>query len=260
MIKITSSITFTNLYRLVAVAALLMAFVTAGAAQSTDVDNPTPMTTSIVTGKSNGKAKTVYYSFTASAADPGEVKVKVTASTDERSTSLRVNFLDDEGQKVMDEIYVIPNREPAVKVGKHTFADRQKVIMRITLPDDPQVKLLNYKVEVSGAVEFETAQDATPTEPPVDGAAAFRPSHIPRTDRGCSSALPPDSQPSIPQACQTGTAAEAGPAPPAAGPVRGAEHLRGTPASILSPNRRYQRGLAELSRAAIAAGRRRSPE
>lgn len=165
MIKITSSITFTNLYRLVAVAALLMAFVTAGAAQSTDVDNPTPMTTNIVTGKSNGKAKTVYYSFTASAGDPGEVKVKVTASTDERSTSLRVNFLDDEGQKVMDEIYVIPNREPAVKVGKHTFADRQKVIMRITLPDDPQVKLLNYKVEVSGAVEFETAQDATPTEP-----------------------------------------------------------------------------------------------
>ena len=156
--------TFTDgLTSLIGTALLLSLLAISASAQSAsiDPDNPTPMTSNTVTGKSNGKAKTVYYSFTATAVESGEVKVKVTASTDERSTNLRINFLDDDGQKVMDEIYVIPNRDPVVKVGKHTFADRQKVIMRITLPDDPQVKLLNYKVEVTGAVEFEAAADAT---------------------------------------------------------------------------------------------------
>ena len=145
-----------GLSKLAAAALLLAALAAQAAAQvSTDPDSPTPMATNVVTGKSNGKARTHYYSFTATAADTGEVKVKVTASTDERSTNLRVNFLDEDGQKVMDELYVIPNRDPATKVGKHTFAERQKVVMRVTLPDDPQVKLLNYKIDVTGAVEFE---------------------------------------------------------------------------------------------------------
>lgn len=158
-----------RLQRFGVVAALLITFVSISAAQSTDPDSPTPMTTNVVTGKSNGKAKTVYYSFTATGAEPGEVTVNVTASTDERSTNLRVNFLDAHGQKVMDEIYVIPNRDPATKIGRHTFADRQKVIMRVTLPDDPQVKLLNYKIEVSGAVEFEQSSDTNPTASTTEG-------------------------------------------------------------------------------------------
>jgi hypothetical protein len=174
----------TRLRWLIAATTLLVALNANAAAQSTDIDSPTPMSTNIITGKSNGKAKTIYYSFTATAADPGEVKVKVTASTDERSTNLRVNFLDDDGQKVMDEIYVIPNRDPAVKVGKHTFADRQKVIMRITLPDDPQVKLLNYKIEVTGAVEFESAPDAAPAEPAA----------TPTPDTDTTSAVPESSE------------------------------------------------------------------
>jgi|SRR5688500_18315041 len=164
--------------RLTAAVLMLTAFVAYATAQSvsTDPDSPTPMTTNIVTGKSNGKAKTIYYSFVATAAEPGEVKVKVTASTDERSTNMRINFLDDDGQKLMDEIYVIPNRDPAIKIGKHTFADRQKVIMRVTLPDDPQLKLLNYKIEVMGAVEFETPPEAAPVEPTAEGGAAESPS------------------------------------------------------------------------------------
>jgi hypothetical protein len=162
-----------QLSRLAAAALLLTALAAQATAQSasTDPESPTPMTTNIVTGKSNGKAKTVYYSFVATADDPGEVKIKVTASTDERSTNMRINFLDEDGQKLMDEIYVIPNRDPAVKIGKHTFADRQKVIMRVTLPDDAQVKLLNYKIEVTGAVEFETPPEAAPSEPTPEGDA-----------------------------------------------------------------------------------------
>lgn len=156
-----------QLRRCSTVLGLIFAFSVVVGAQSpsTDPENPTAMTSSVVSGKSNGKAKTVYYSFIATAIESGEVKVKVTASTDERSTNLRVNFLDDDGQKVMDELYVIPHRDPAVKIGKHTFADRTKVIMRVTLPDDPQVKLLNYKIEVTGAVEFETPPEAAPAEP-----------------------------------------------------------------------------------------------
>jgi hypothetical protein len=106
MIKKTRRSIVHKFYLLVATTALLITVAASGWAQSTDVEAPTPMTTNIITGKSNGKAKTIYYSFTATAAEPGEVKVKVTASTDERSTNLRVNFLDEEGQKVMDEIYV----------------------------------------------------------------------------------------------------------------------------------------------------------
>src|SRR5687767_7966904 len=154
-----------RLSKLAAAVLLLAASATQAAAQvSTDPDSPTPMAANVVAGKSNGKARTHYYSFIATAADPGEVKVKVTASTDERSTNVRVNFLDEDGQKVMDELYLIPNRDPATKVGKHTFAERQKVVMRVTLPDDPQVKLLNYKIEVTGAVEFETP--AVTADPP----------------------------------------------------------------------------------------------
>lgn len=165
--------TFDRLYKLAA-AALLVAALAAGAAAqapSADPDNPTPMASNVVTGKSNGKARTHYYSFVATAADPGEVKVKVTASTDERSTNLRVNFLDEDGQQVMDELYLIPKRDPATKVALHTFAERQKVVMRVTLPDDPQVRLLSYKIEVTGAVEFEAAPAAQTETPPSDPGA-----------------------------------------------------------------------------------------
>lgn len=161
-----------RLSQLAAAALLMAALAGAAAAQvSTDPENPTPMSASVVTGKSNGKARTHYYSFIATAEEPGEVRVKVTASTDERSTNMRVNFLDEDGQRVMDELYLIPKRDPESKVARHTFAERQKVVVRVTLPDDPQVRLLNYKIEVSGAVGFESApatQTDTPSEPPAD--------------------------------------------------------------------------------------------
>lgn len=198
-----------RLSRLTAAVLLLTAFAAHATAQSgsTDPDSPTPMTTNVVTGKSNGKAKTVYYSFIATSAEPGEVKVKVTASTDERSTNMRINFLDEDGQKLMDEIYVIPNRDPAVKVGKHTFADRQKVIMRVTLPDDAQVKLLNYKIEVTGAVEFETPPEAAPAEPTTDGDATQSTSDPSLT----SDVSEPSAEQVSPQ--PEGEVAAAGPAP-----------------------------------------------
>ncbi|HEV2861031.1 MAG TPA: hypothetical protein VGX48_08500 [Pyrinomonadaceae bacterium] len=181
-----------RLSRLAAAMLTVAAFAAHAAAQvSTDPDSPTPMTTNVVAGKGNGKARTHYYSFVATAADPGEVKVKVTASTDERSTNLRVNFLGDEGKEVMDEIYLIPHRDPATKVGKHTFAERQKVVMRVTLPDDPQVKLLNYKIEVTGAVEFE--QPAATPDPasahPADAPAAPDPA-APTSDAAGQSEQP----------------------------------------------------------------------
>ena len=180
----TNHNTSRRLPELFVIIALLLAIGVPAAAQSvsTDADNPTPMASNVVSGKSNGKAKTVYYSFVATGTDPGEIKVKVTANTDERSTNLRVNFLDDDGQKVMDEIYVIPNRDPATKVARHTFADRQKVIMRVTLPDDAQVKLLTYKIEVTGAVEFE--------QPAVDPAATPDATATPSADSGAATPAP----------------------------------------------------------------------
>lgn len=180
---------------LAAACALLCALASGAAAQSTDPENPTPMTSNVVEGKSNGKAKTVYYAFTATAADGGEVKVKVTANTDERSTNLRVNFLDPDGGQVMDEIYVIPNRDPATKVGRHTFAERQPVVMRVTLPQDPQVKLLSYRIEVTGAVEFEQPAAATTDA----GAAADAPAMTPTDQAGPQPSAQTDGGPTTTQ-------------------------------------------------------------
>lgn len=196
-----------GLARFAAAALLLAAFAAQAAAQtpSADPDNPTPMASNVVAGKSNGKARTHYYSFTATAADPGEVKVKVTANTDERSTNMRVNFLDEDGQKVMDELYLIPKRDPETKVARHTFAERQKVVMRVTLPEDPQVKLLSYKIEVAGAVEFEQPA-VTAAETPADPGATPPPSD-PATQGTEATQATPDHQPTQEQ--QPGDAASA---------------------------------------------------
>ena len=181
--------TFKGLYKLAAAALMIAALAAGAAAQtpSTDPDNPTPMASGVVTGKSNGKARTYYYSFTATAADPGEVKVRVTANTDERSTNLRVNFLDEDGGKLMDELYLIPKRDPETKVARHTFAERQKVVMRVTLPDDPQVKLLTYKIDVSGAVEFE---QPAPTADPLPAPPADAGVTLPTPDPAAQSIQP----------------------------------------------------------------------
>lgn len=130
-------------------------------AQSNDIDNPTVLTANVVVGEGDGKAETVYYSFTAA---KGDVKITVDAKTDDRSTPLRVALLDADGKELLP-IYVVAKGAGAREVGTKRFVRDTKVILKIRMDDDKDVKLLTYKIKLDGAVKFE---EPPPTEKPAD--------------------------------------------------------------------------------------------
>ncbi len=141
---------------LIALMILSLTLISATQAQSTDMDNPTALTSNIIEGEGDGKAETVYYSFTA---EKGNVKVTVDAKTDDRSTPLRVALLDEDGKELLP-IYVVAKGSGQREVGTKRFVRDTKVILRIRMDDDKDVKLLTYKIKLDGAVKVET----TPTE------------------------------------------------------------------------------------------------
>jgi len=134
-------------------------------AQSPEMDAPTAMTSNIIEGEGDGKAETVYYSFTAT---KGDVKVTVDAKTDDRSTPLRVTLLDADGKELLP-IYIVAKGSGAREVGTKRFVRETNVIVRIRMDDDKDVKLLSYKIKLDGAVKIEApaAAPAEPTSPPV---------------------------------------------------------------------------------------------
>jgi hypothetical protein len=68
-----------NVFSLLLGTVLSFAFAVSSEAQSTDLDNPTVLTASVIEGEGDGKVETFYYSFTAM---KGDVKVTVDAKTD----------------------------------------------------------------------------------------------------------------------------------------------------------------------------------
>jgi hypothetical protein len=121
--------------------------------QSEDLDNPTPVTSNIVSGEGDGKATTYYYSFMAG---PGDVKLTVDGKTDKYSSPLRVKLSDEDGKDLLD-VYVVANNPSKREVGQRRFVRSQKVIMSVSMNDDAQVKLLSFKIKLDGAVALETA-------------------------------------------------------------------------------------------------------
>jgi len=140
--------TNTNALNLILLMILSLTFVSATQAQSTDMDSPTALTSNVIEGEGDGTAETVYYSFTAT---KGDVKVTVDAKTDDRSTPLRVTLLDEDGKELLP-IYVVAKGTGAREVGKKRFVRDTKVILRIRMDDDKDVKLLSYKIKLDGAV------------------------------------------------------------------------------------------------------------
>lgn len=136
----------------------------AARAQSNDIDNPTPLTTNIVEGEGDGKAESVYYAFTAT---KGDVKVTIDAKTDDRSTPLRVALLDEDGNELLP-IYVVAKGAGARETKIKRFVRDTKVILKIRMDDDRDVKLLTYKIKLDGAVKIEAAPmpETTPTPEP----------------------------------------------------------------------------------------------
>lgn len=180
----------------IAVAVCLLAGANDTGAQSTDVDNPTALTSNVIEGEGDGKAETFYYSFTAM---KGDVKVTVDAKSDNYSVILDVALLDEDGGQLLRIQNVatdIGKREVATK----HFVRDQKVIVRVALPNDDHLKLLNYKIKLDGSVKVETPVvpiEATPAQTTV----------TPVTDPATATpvATPNPSDPAQPQ---TPTAAE----------------------------------------------------
>lgn len=118
-------------------------------AQSEDIDNPTPVTGNLISGEGDGKAQTIYYMFTAI---PGDLKVTVDAKSDQYSTPVVVSLLDEDGKELL-QVYNIAVGAGHREVKSRRFVRTQKVIVKIALREDAQVKLVSYKIKLDGAIQ-----------------------------------------------------------------------------------------------------------
>ncbi len=150
-----------NALNLILLMILSLTFISATQAQSTDMDNPTALTSNIIEGDGDGKAETVYYTFTAT---KGDVKVTVDAKTDDRSTPLRVSLLDEDGKELLP-IYVVAKGAGQREVKTKRFVRDTKVILKIRMDEDKDVNLLTYKIKLDGAVKVEEPPIPTETTP-----------------------------------------------------------------------------------------------
>ena len=176
-------------------------------AQSTDIDNPTAMTSTTIEGAGDGKGETVYYSFDAM---KGDVKITVDAKTDYYSTPVQVTLLDENAKELLP-IYVVAKGESQREVRTRYFVRDQKVIVRISTRDDSAVKLLNYKVRVEGSVTFTPAVASDPQKQGAlvnDSSGAATGGSAPATDTGQSAVPVGDSTGSPPPATETGQPGE----------------------------------------------------
>ena len=140
-----------------------LTFISSTRAQSTDIDNPTILTSNVVTGEGDGKAETFYYAFTAV---PGDLKVTVDAKTDNYSVIMDTALTDEDGKDLLTMSTVANDTGKRDVADKH-FVREQKVILRVRLPKDDHLKLLTYRIKLDGAVKIE--MPPVPVEPaPVD--------------------------------------------------------------------------------------------
>jgi hypothetical protein len=133
------------------VAIMLFAFASIATAQSGDIDTATPLTSNVIEGEGDGKAETIYYSFTAT---KGDVKVTVDAKTDDRSTPLTVSLLDEDGKELLP-IYVVVKGSGSREVATKRFVRETKVIVKIGTREDKDINLLTYKIKLDGSVKIE---------------------------------------------------------------------------------------------------------
>ena len=136
-------------------------------AQSTDIDDPTVVTQSVIQGKNPGKGEDIiyYYTFTAG---PGILKI----NTDQKSVGITGNanlsweLTDANFNKLgSEDFYQVTTLERKVKEIK--LIKKQKVILKVEVTED--VKL--FKFLFTGAVSFTgtTNSDGNDNIPEISG-------------------------------------------------------------------------------------------
>jgi hypothetical protein len=127
------------------------------AAQSTDRDNPTQLTSNEIKDEGVGKTVEYYYGFTAG---PGEVTVTVDLKAKAYSTAVRFELLDAESNQILTHnmnAATTTGGERAVK--KARVREKQQVTLKLVLDSNTG----EYMIRLGGAVEFQSTE-ATTTE------------------------------------------------------------------------------------------------
>lgn len=129
-------------------------------AQSTDIDNPTPLTSNVITGENDGRAETLYYSFTAT---KGDVKITFDGKITDYSDLIYIDLLNEDGSEELLEISARANNAGNRTVGTKRFLSGQKVILRISIDKDALRGGLTYKIKIEGAVKLDTSSASEET-------------------------------------------------------------------------------------------------
>jgi hypothetical protein len=146
--------------QLILLVTMILSLAVGVVAQSEDIDSPTPVTGNMISGEGDGKAQTIYYSFTAT---PGDLKVTVDAKTDHYSTPVVVSLLDEDGKELL-QVYTVAAGAGQREVKSRRFVREQKVIVKIALREDAQVKLVTYKIKLDGAMQGGTTVSSAPPD------------------------------------------------------------------------------------------------
>ena len=126
-----------------------LTFISRTSAQSTDIDQPTVLTSNIIDGEGDGTAETFYYAFIAT---KGDVKNTLDAKTDNCSVIMDATLTDENGKELLKISAVAKDTGKRETGTKHFIRDH--------------LKLLTYKIKLDGSVKVETPP--VPTELPAN--------------------------------------------------------------------------------------------
>ena len=119
-------------------------------AQSTDPANPTPITSSTVSGQAKSGGATYYYRFNAL---QGSVKITLTGQTDNYSTQFEADVVNMAGTDLGD-IYVSASDTAQSSSQKFSFDSAQPVNIIVKLSKDNSLVWQKYIITLSGAISF----------------------------------------------------------------------------------------------------------
>ena len=178
---------------LILTAILALTFGLTAQAQSTDIDNPTPLTANIIEGEHEGESEALYYSFTAT---KGDVKITFDGKAKYYSGWVKVQLLNEDGSS---EIFSLDGEATSTSkrtAGTKRFLRGQKVILRVSIEKDALVGLIKYKIRLDGAVQFEAPPASGEDTPPTTEAAPPTEETAPPAEETNSNPPPTKAKPS----------------------------------------------------------------